>query len=79
MIWFFNTLLYILFMMQPLLYHQSVAAGAPCWIQADGSQLPVMGLGDRGTIQPGCFYDPSNRNDGHATNQPAFSKALRLR
>lgn len=64
LVWFFNFMLYLAFVFEPASYRAQVAAGVPCWIQADPTYLPTMGMGDTSGIQPACWYDPRNDNSG---------------
>lgn len=65
MIWFLNLYLYIMYLTNPSAYQQLVAGGATCWTQTSTDQLPLMGQGIGGNIQPVCWYDASNTNNGH--------------
>jgi hypothetical protein len=64
--WLFNIWLYLMFTLNPPVYEALKAQGAACFVQVDTSFIPITGLGIGGDVQPDCWYDPSNLNDGHA-------------
>lgn len=55
--WVFNVFLYLCFLFGGEQYAERVAAGSPCYAY-------VASLGDDTSLQPDCFYDPSNINPG---------------
>jgi hypothetical protein len=67
LLWVFNVWLYLLFVFNPVAYHESVAQGAPCWVQVEMQISHPTGneIMDAFTPQPTCGYDPSNTNSGY--------------
>jgi hypothetical protein len=65
MIWLLNLYLYFMYLQNPAVYQELVASGMPCWQQTSTAHLPLNGPGITGNIQPACWYDPNNTNDGH--------------
>jgi hypothetical protein len=71
MVWLFNLYLYFMYVQNPAAYQELVAGGMSCWVQSSTANLPVgEGAGIGGLVQPACWYDPSNTNDGRLKTAP---------